>query len=24
LEKIQLLDLVAWKRLKPYLSFAAP
>jgi competence ComEA-like helix-hairpin-helix protein len=24
LEKIQLLDIVAWKRLKPYLSFAAP
>jgi hypothetical protein len=24
LEKIHLLDLVAWKRLKPYLSFAAP
>ncbi|MFL0206127.1 helix-hairpin-helix domain-containing protein [Aquirufa sp. 2-AUSEE-184A6] len=24
LKKIQLLDLVAWKRLKPYLSFAAP
>jgi hypothetical protein len=24
LGKIQLLDLVAWKRLKPYLSFAAP
>jgi competence ComEA-like helix-hairpin-helix protein len=24
LEKIQLLDLLAWKRLKPYLSFAAP